>query len=175
MSAKQQRIAIEDWDKEQKQKVEYAKAVMAKALKEGKPLSQEEVAAEVAMAAVLDEPEAEPCPAMPVEPVRHRHRPKIVLNMLYPACVARPVTRKEASTDKAAMAALHKEWSKLRLQRCWDEDNPREWKEVRDEARRRNKTAHVGRVFDICVEKGSELPKGSPGRKVVSCFKATAS
>ena len=25
--------------------------------------------------------------------------------------------------------------------------------------------AHVGRVFEICVEKGSELPKGSPLRK----------
>jgi hypothetical protein len=39
-------------------------------------------------------------------------------------------------------------------------------KEVRDEARKRNETAHVGRGFDICVEKGSELPKGSPGRKM---------
>ena len=25
--------------------------------------------------------------------------------------------------------------------------------------------AHVGRIFEICVEKGSELPKGNPGRK----------
>jgi hypothetical protein len=45
---------------------------------------------------------------MPIEPVERRRRPKIVLNMVYPACVARPVARKEASSDKAAMAALDK-------------------------------------------------------------------
>jgi hypothetical protein len=154
MSAKQQRVASRNENR----------------VRQGgqgrEALSQEEVVAEVAMAAVLDEPESEPCPAMPTEPVERRRRPEIVLNMLYPACVARPVARKEASSDKAAMAALDKEWPKLRLQRCWDEENPREWKEVCDEARRRNKTAHVGRVFDICVEKGSELPWGSPGRKM---------
>ena len=26
-------------------------------------------------------------------------------------------------------------------------------------------TVHVGRIFEICVEKGAELNKGDPGRK----------
>ena len=30
---------------------------------------------------------------------------------------------------------------------------------------RENQTNHVGRIFEICVEKGSELPRDSPDRK----------
>jgi hypothetical protein len=36
---------------------------------------------------------------------------------------------------------------------------------VADEARRAGKKAHVGLIFTICVEKGSELPVGDPNRK----------
>ena len=38
----------------------------------------------------------------------------------------------------------------------------REWDDARAEAKRKGKKVHVGKVFEICVEKGSELPKGSP-------------
>ena len=41
----------------------------------------------------------------------------------------------------------------------------REWDDVRAEAKRKGKKVHVGKVFEICVEKGSELPKGNPLRK----------
>ena len=41
----------------------------------------------------------------------------------------------------------------------------RDWSDVANEAKRTNKTIHVGRVFEICVEKGSELPESDPGRK----------
>ena len=41
----------------------------------------------------------------------------------------------------------------------------REWDDVRAEAKRKGKKVHVGKVFEICVEKGSELPKGNPVRK----------
>ena len=34
-----------------------------------------------------------------------------------------------------------------------------------DEARRSKRKAHVGVIFEICVEKGSELPPGDPARK----------
>ena len=37
--------------------------------------------------------------------------------------------------------------------------------EVSAEARRTGAKAHVGRICEICVEKGSELPYGDPGRK----------
>ena len=41
----------------------------------------------------------------------------------------------------------------------------REWDDVAREARRRNETVHMGRLFGICVEKRSELPKGDKRRK----------
>jgi hypothetical protein len=79
--------------------------------------------------------------------------------------VARPVTKKEAKANPKAMAALDKEWDKLRKQVCWDESRVREWADVSAEAKRKGTKVHVGRVFDICVEKNSELPPDNPNRK----------
>ncbi len=42
----------------------------------------------------------------------------------------------------------------------------REWSDVREEARRTGIRNHVGMVFGICVETGSELPMGDPSRKL---------
>ena len=39
----------------------------------------------------------------------------------------------------------------------WDEDNPREWKDVVREAKARKEPVHLGYLFGICVEKNSEL------------------
>ena len=47
----------------------------------------------------------------------------------------------------------------------WDESKPREWKDVTNEAKRNGETVHMGRIFDICVEKNPELPKSDPTRK----------
>jgi hypothetical protein len=63
------------------------------------------------------------------------------------------------------MAAMDKEWKKLEDQTAWLLDKVREWKDVSAEAKSQNRTVHVGRVFGILVEKGSELPKGHPERK----------
>ena len=41
----------------------------------------------------------------------------------------------------------------------------REWSTIAAEARRAGNTIHLGRLFCICTEKGSELPKGDPNRK----------
>jgi hypothetical protein len=84
---------------------------------------------------------------------------------IYQICVARTVTKKEASTIPEAMAALDKEWNKLEKQVAWELDKVREWKSVSNEAKANNTTVHVGRVFAFLVEKGSELPKGHPERK----------
>ena len=94
------------------------------------------------------------------------HRPKIP-NHDFPfsALVARPVGKKEIAITPAAQKALDVEWDKLVKAGVWDEQHPREWSELSAEARRTSKTIHVGRVFEICVEKGSELPPGHPGRK----------
>ena len=51
----------------------------------------------------------------------------------------------------------------------WDEDHPRPLNAVQREAKQANKTLHIGRLFDLCVEKHSELPvqrRKSTGRVV---------
>ena len=82
---------------------------------------------------------------------------------LFNACVAKPVSRKEAMGIPLAKAALQAEWDRLRAvpqpgtdrKGCWDQDKVREWRDVRADAKRRGVKAHVGRIFDICVQKNS--------------------
>ena len=92
-------------------------------------------------------------PQMPLrnQPYQHRHGDTTVF--WYSACVARPVDRKERTINAKAMAAPDKEWNKLIAQKCWDYASVREWKEVAAEADRQGVKAHVGRIFDVCVEK----------------------
>ena len=94
------------------------------------------------------------------------HRQKVPeFDFPFSALVARPVGKKEIASEPTAQAALDAEWTKLVKARVWDANAPREWSALSAEARKENRTIHVGRVFEICVEKGSELPAGSPGRK----------
>jgi hypothetical protein len=81
------------------------------------------------------------------------------------AVVARSVKPKELKLNKKALAAMEKEWSALREVGAWEEKRVREWADVREEAKRKSIRMHVGMVFGICVEKGSELPEGNPQRK----------
>ena len=83
----------------------------------------------------------------------------------FPARVARPVDKRERANSPAAQEALRKEWTRLRDIGCWDESKPREWSEVAKDSRDSGVKSHVGRIFDICVEKNSELPEGHPNRK----------
>ena len=46
-----------------------------------------------------------------------------------------------------------------------DHKSVREWKSIAAEARQNEETVHVGRLFCICVEKGSELNPNDPRRK----------
>ena len=85
------------------------------------------------------------------QPYQHRHGDTTVF--WYSACVARPVDRKERAINAKAMAALDREWNKLIAQKCWDYASVREWREVAAGADRQGIKAHVGRIFDICVEK----------------------
>ncbi|MFM7980148.1 MAG: hypothetical protein ACKPKO_12610, partial [Candidatus Fonsibacter sp.] len=72
-------------------------------------------------------------------------------------CVARPVGKSEIERTPAAKQAMQKEWDRLRSKNVWDEDNPRDWDDVRSEARRGGYTVHMGYLFGICVEKNAEL------------------
>ncbi|MFM7978150.1 MAG: reverse transcriptase domain-containing protein, partial [Candidatus Fonsibacter sp.] len=72
-------------------------------------------------------------------------------------CVARPVGKHEIERTPVAKLAMKKEWDRLRSKHVWDEDHPRDWDEVRSDARRGGYTVHMRYLFGICVEKNAEL------------------
>ncbi len=124
------------------------------------------------------EPEGFVAPAMPVivRPAGYKpkHRPKIPDHSLpFPACVARPVRGPEIASNPAARAAMDLEFNKLRdkvhpglsKKGAWDIDSVEELSSVKARAHRTGVTMHFGRIFGICVEKGSELPRGDKNRK----------
>ena len=103
---------------------------------------------------------------MPVECTPPAHRDKLSDSPIpFNAAVARPFNKRELGSNPAAKQAAQLERDKLRKAGCWDESKMREWSEIADEARRLGKKVHVGRVFEIVVEKGSELKPGDPARK----------
>ena len=57
------------------------------------------------------------------------------------------------------------EFNKLARKDTFDFESVQPWKSVRNRARATGKTVHIGLVFGLCVEKGSELPKGAKQRK----------
>ena len=104
----------------------------------------------------------------PEEARRLEHREKIPLNpVTLVACVARDVPPSERQ-QPGPKAALEKEWDRLRSigeQGCWDESDPQEHSKIADKCKREGYEAHFGRIFEICVEKNSHLPKDDPNRK----------
>ena len=81
------------------------------------------------------------------------------------ASVARLVSKDEIASNPKAKAALDKEWENLRTKGVWDEKSVRECRDIVAEARREGKAVHLGRIFEACYEKGSELPEPDPRRK----------
>ena len=63
-----------------------------------------------------------------------------------------------------AMAAMHEEWNRLWDNSVWDHNDIREWPYVAYTAQREGESVHMGRLFGLCVQKGSELP-GTDVRK----------
>ena len=97
-----------------------------------------------------------PCNTRPH--LRHREKNTRVPHALpCSALVARPVGKHELNREPLARASVDKEWKRLRDKHVWDEDHPREWDDVRAEAKRKGIDVHMGYLFDICVEKNSEL------------------
>jgi hypothetical protein len=105
-------------------------------------------------------------PKMPTEPLgEEEHRENnSMFELPFSACVARTLDKKEIMQTKGAQEALLKEWAKLRSAGVWDEGAAEEWGVVSARARKNNSMAHVGLIFEICVEKNAELPKGDPKR-----------
>ena len=82
------------------------------------------------------------------------------------ALVDRPVNQKEFNNNPEAQKSFDVEWEKLVQKRAWVIESVREWDDVRAEVKRKGKKVHAGKVFAVCVEKGSELPKTNPLRKL---------
>ena len=101
-------------------------------------------------------------PQMPVfKGIIPEHRDHHPILGAIEACVARPVSQKERLESAGARASLDKAWSRLKKVDTWDEKGVREWSGVAAEARKTGTKVHVGRIFDICVE------KGDPARKYI--------
>ena len=106
-----------------------------------------------------------PPPAMPtVESDNSQHRQKD-LPPIFPACVARPVSKDEMKSKPKAMEAMKAEWERLWDKGVREHKQVREWSDVAHGAQRAGKKGHMGRLFGLCVEKGSELPPDDPRRK----------
>ena len=71
--------------------------------------------------------------------------------------VANDVPRDKWKIIPKTMDAVAAEWLRLRAQPVSDEDNPRTLSSVQAEAKRNNNTIHICVLFDLCVEKHSEL------------------
>ena len=72
------------------------------------------------------------------------------------------VSQAEIDGSPEAKAAMDKQWQKLVYKSCWLEKKVREYRDVAREAKAKEAKAHFGRIFEICSQKGSELPKGHP-------------
>ncbi len=81
------------------------------------------------------------------------------------ALVARIMNKKEIFSSDGARAALKLEWQKLQDQGVWNTAGVMPWSRVAADARESKKTVHVGRIFEICVEKNCELPLSDKRRK----------
>jgi len=83
--------------------------------------------------------------------------------------VAKDVSRKDWMQNKDAKTAVQKEWDRLLLKRTWAMPERPEDVTFMDDVIRTSKATgqliHLGRLFDICVLKGSELPEGHVNRK----------
>jgi hypothetical protein len=99
---------------------------------------------------VMDENEI---PRMPTVTCDNTHRRKLGTSWHIPACVARPVSKKEAAGNQACADARTKEWTRLIGDNVWNFDDIREWRNVAADARKKGKTVHMGRIFGIMVER----------------------
>ena len=81
------------------------------------------------------------------------------------ANVAKVLSKHEISKSPGAQKALDAEWEKLLNKKTWDQSKVKECCAIVDEAKRKGEKVHIGRIFEICTLKGSELPEGDPNLK----------
>ena len=102
------------------------------------------------------------CPFMPRRQASYAHRQRNSRPLF--GFAARPVRKDEIASVREDKLAMDEEFGKLSRKDTFGWSSVAEARDVAAKARRTSKKMHVGRVFGTCVEKGSELPKGSKGR-----------
>lgn len=98
-----------------------------------------------------------PVPKLSTFSFTNKHRTKTDHQAPFNACVARPVGKAEIAREPDAQKAIASEWQRLRANGTWNEPLVEEWQDIARRHWRAGTKAHVGRVFNICVEKHSEL------------------
>ena len=107
-----------------------------------------------------------------------KNKKQSMIQFALQACVARSVPKSEMKLHKGAVDAMNEEWARLRRAKwfsqdnkimdmtgCWDESEVMEYEDAVKMANRLGETWHFGRLLELCVEKGSELPEGDPNRR----------
>ena len=75
------------------------------------------------------------------------------------------MSREEVARTPKARAALDAEWERFRTKGAWDESRVKECWRVVNEANDKDEIVHLGRIFEACYEKGTELEESNPLRK----------
>ena len=89
------------------------------------------------------------------------------------------MTRMEVQNIPKAVEVVDAEWSTLRQKEysvtengkaikkrgAWDKSKVMEYSKLKAEINKEGNVIHLGRVFDLCVEKGHELPEGHKDRQ----------
>ena len=70
--------------------------------------------------------------------------------------VARSVGRKEMLSHPRAIAAMNKEWDRLRGKGVWDEKAVESWSKVKKQYS--DSAVHIGDILETCTQKHDELP-----------------
>ena len=88
------------------------------------------------------------------------------MNVVYGpwALVARPAYKAEVPRTPASEVAVAKAWQRL-FTGALDESVVVELSQLKAQFQKDKKKVHIGRVYDLCHEKGSKLPFGDPARK----------
>ena len=111
-----------------------------------------------------------PTSTSPTRPTGHREKVEEYGDQMNPlitwySLVAKPIPRKMWASMPKAQAAVDSEWQKLRDadggRGTWDESSVTNYWDAQRQAKQKLETTgvhtHFGSLFDLCVEKGSEL------------------
>ncbi len=79
------------------------------------------------------------------------------------AMISRMVSMSEVMKNTKAKVALDGEWTNLVTKPAWAQEKVEEWGTVSARARKAGKKVHVGRVHELCTEKGSQSSEGRSG------------